>query len=36
MPLLSAALDAHTVRRALAVHEELVHVTVELLHVTPG
>ena len=30
-----AALDAHAVRRALAVHEELVHVTVELLHVTP-
>jgi cation diffusion facilitator family transporter len=30
-----AALDARTVRRALSVHEELVHVTVELVHVTP-
>jgi Co/Zn/Cd efflux system component len=30
-----AALDADAVRRALSVHEELVHVTVELLHVTP-
>ena len=30
-----AALDANAVRRALSVHEELVHVTVELLHVTP-
>jgi cation diffusion facilitator family transporter len=29
-----AELDAHAVRRALAVHEELVHVTVELMHVT--
>jgi Co/Zn/Cd efflux system component len=28
-----AALDARTVRRALSVHEELVHVTVELSHV---
>jgi Co/Zn/Cd efflux system component len=31
-----AELDAHAVRRALSVHEELVHVTVELAHVTPG
>jgi cation diffusion facilitator family transporter len=31
-----AALDAHTVRQALAVHEELVHITVELLHVRDG
>jgi len=30
-----AALDANAVRRALSVHEELVHVTVELLHFTP-
>ena len=30
-----AALDADAVRQALSVHEELVHVTVELLHVTP-
>jgi cation diffusion facilitator family transporter len=30
-----AALDSDAVRRALSVHEELVHVTVELLHVTP-
>ena len=30
-----AALDADAVRRALSVHEELVHVTVELLFVTP-
>ena len=30
-----AALDAHAVRQALSVHEELVHVTVELLHVAP-
>jgi len=30
-----AAIDANAVRRALSVHEELVHVTVELLHVTP-
>jgi cation diffusion facilitator family transporter len=30
-----ATLDANAVRRALSVHEELVHVTVELLHVTP-
>jgi cation diffusion facilitator family transporter len=29
-----AALDARTVRQALSVHEELVHVTVELSHVT--
>ncbi|NJD31089.1 MAG: CDF family Co(II)/Ni(II) efflux transporter DmeF [Gammaproteobacteria bacterium] len=28
-----AALDARTVRRSLSVHEELVHVTVELSHV---
>ena len=32
----AAALDAKAVRRALSVHEELVHVTVELVHVTPG
>jgi cation diffusion facilitator family transporter len=31
----AAALDADAVRRALSVHEELVHVTVELLFVTP-
>jgi cation diffusion facilitator family transporter len=31
-----AALDAHAVRLALAVHEELVHITVELLHVRDG
>jgi cation diffusion facilitator family transporter len=30
-----AALDADAVRRALSVHEELVHVTVEVLFVTP-
>ena len=32
----AAPLDARAVRRALSVHEELVHVTVELVHVTPG
>jgi Co/Zn/Cd efflux system component len=32
----AAALDARAVRSALSVHEELVHVTVELVHVTPG
>jgi len=31
-----AALDAQAVRRELAVHEELVHITVELLHVRDG
>jgi cation diffusion facilitator family transporter len=30
-----AALDANAVRRALSVHEELVHVTVEVMFVTP-
>ena len=32
----AAALDARAVRSALSVHEELVHVTVELVHVAPG
>jgi cation diffusion facilitator family transporter len=31
-----AALDALSVNRALSVHEELVHVTVEVRHVAPG